>query len=373
MTHLKYQFIILTKDKQMMFWTLIFPIILATFFSIAFANLGSVNDFQTIDVAVVEEEENDSFNEYIKELSASGDDQLLNVTYVEQAQAKQLLSDEEIYGYYLVDEDVNLVVNSNGINQSILKSVADKYYQVSDVIQTALSANPQQDISQVLNAIDFSTNNFVEAADNKDFDMSIIYFYSLIGMACIYAGFWGLKAARINEANLSYQGARFNISPMPKFQSLITSLALAYLIHFTNMMIYFIYLKYALKLDFGSQTSSIILIMAVGTFVGLMLGNTIANVLRISDNAKTSVFIIMSLVFSFLSGLNGPAIKYLVQEHIPFLMYINPVSLITDSLYSLYYDNIARFNQNLINMLALGLILGVISFVIVRRKKYDSI
>lgn len=372
MTNLIYQFKILTKDKQMMFWTLIFPIILATFFSIAFSNLGTVNDFNTIDVAVVEQTENASFNQYIKQLTTS-DDQLLNATYVDVDTAQQLLTDEDIAGYYLVDNEIQLVVNSNGINQSILKSVADKYYQVSDVIQSALQTNPTQDINQISSMIDFSTSNFVEAADNKDFDMSIIYFYSLIGMACIYAGFWGLKAARINEANLSYQGARINISPMPKSRSLITSLSLAYVIHFTNMMIYFVYLKYVLKLDFGSQTSSIILIMALGTFVGLMLGNFIANILHTSDNTKSSVFIIMTLAFSFLAGLNGPAIKYLVQEHLPFLMYINPVSLITDSLYSLYYDNIARFNQNLINMLVLGLILGVLSFVMMRRKKYDSI
>jgi len=42
------------RDKEMMFWTLLFPIILATFFNIAFANLNKNDLFNSINLAIVD-------------------------------------------------------------------------------------------------------------------------------------------------------------------------------------------------------------------------------------------------------------------------------------------------------------------------------
>ncbi|MFA7206812.1 MAG: ABC transporter permease, partial [Saccharofermentanales bacterium] len=49
----KYRMICALKDRQMVFWTLLFPIVLAVFFNMAFANLSSGDTFHSIPIAVV--------------------------------------------------------------------------------------------------------------------------------------------------------------------------------------------------------------------------------------------------------------------------------------------------------------------------------
>lgn len=46
------------KDRQMIFWTLLFPLLLATLFNLAFANLSEIDTFIEIPVAIVNHEAN---------------------------------------------------------------------------------------------------------------------------------------------------------------------------------------------------------------------------------------------------------------------------------------------------------------------------
>ena len=52
----KYAFRTLLKSRAMMFWTLIFPFILAILFNMAFARLHDYDVFEAFDVAVVDDE-----------------------------------------------------------------------------------------------------------------------------------------------------------------------------------------------------------------------------------------------------------------------------------------------------------------------------
>jgi ABC-2 type transport system permease protein len=76
----------------------------------------------------------------------------------------------------------------------------------------------------------------------------------------------------------------------------------------------------------------------------------------------------------FLSGMMMADMKYIIAEKLPLLSFINPVNLVADSLYSLYYYD--TFDRFILNMGILGLItviLGVLSYVGVRRENYASI
>ena len=65
----KYRIKCIVRDRQMMFWTLLFPIVLATLFNLALRNLSSAEDFSIINIAIVKDEkykENKEFLEVIK-------------------------------------------------------------------------------------------------------------------------------------------------------------------------------------------------------------------------------------------------------------------------------------------------------------------
>ena len=69
--------------------------------------------------------------------------------------------------------------------------------------------------------------------------------------------------------------------------------------------------------------------------------------------------------------------RYLSLEYdknIPIINRINPNNLITDGFYSLYYyDTLDRYWSDVVSLLIFSVICLIISFVSLRREKYDSI
>ncbi len=66
--------------------------------------------------------------------------------------------------------------------------------------------------------------------------------------------------------------------------------------------------------------------------------------------------------------------KYIIDKNVPIINKLNPASMITDGLYSLYYYNtLDRYWFNIVSLLIFALIMIGISMFSLRRQKYDSI
>ena len=66
----------LLRDKALVFWTLLFPMLLATLFHFAFSNIFSSHNFKAIPVAVIDNEDyqnSESFKETLKAVSSEPD------------------------------------------------------------------------------------------------------------------------------------------------------------------------------------------------------------------------------------------------------------------------------------------------------------
>lgn len=369
----KYELKILLRDRILVFWTMIFPLLLATFFNLAFSNLTSSENFKAIDLAVVQQQEKEDFKTVITSLSKDDENKLVNIQYTTKQKAQYLLEEEEISGYYIIDKDIEVVVNSSGINQTILKTIVDEYYQTTSTYTNIYQLNPQVFMSGVLEKVDLSKDNFQEQNENN-LDLTVIYFYTLIGMTCLYAGFWGLKVTNKTEANLSRKGTRVAISPTNKWKTLLVGMLAGFIIHYFDMLVLMAYLVFALQIDFGSQVGYILLLMAVGSFVGLAIGNLVGNGLKCKEDTKITVISMSSLALSFFSGMMVIDLKYLIQENFPIVAFINPVNLITDALYALYYYTTTdRFFLNILCLLVIGAVISLISYLLSRGKQYDSI
>ena len=370
----KYQLKTLLRNRTVIFWTLVFPIILATFFNLAFSNLTSSENFDAVDVALVEKQENNGFKEILQSLDQD-DNKLINLKITNLSDAKELLKDEKISGYYLIDSSIELIVNDSGINETILESIINEYLSLQSTINNIGSINPDIIYNNILNQLDLNQNHFKQIDIGKNTDSTVIYFYTLIGMNCLNASFCGLRANSQIEANLSRQGTRINISPISKLVTIISSLITSFIIQFSIMMVLMAYLVFGLKVNFGNQISYIILLIAIGCFTGIALGNFIGNVLKFkNEDNKISFLSSFSLILSFFSGMMIMDIKYWIQNNLPIFSYLNPVNLITDGLYALYYyDNLNRYTTNMICLFIIGLILLLGSLIIARRKQYDSI
>jgi ABC-2 type transport system permease protein len=374
MQEFKYQFKILIRNRIMIFWTFLFPLVLATFFNLAFSNLTNSEGFNIVDVAVVEEVKNDDFNTLIDSLSKENENQIFNTQYVSLEKAEKLLSDEDISGYITVNgSDIEIIVNEIGINQTIVQTVVNNYFQISSTMTNIAELNPSVFMSGVLDDLGLDKNNF-EEIKNKNVDLTVIYFYTLIGMTCMYGGFWGLTVTTNIEANLSRQGTRVTMAPTPKSKVLATGMLAGFLCQYTSMLLLLGYLTLVLGISFGSQIGLIMLLMAVGSYVGIAFGALIGNGLKVKYDTKININTSLSMIFSFFAGMMIVNMKYWVQEAFPLAAYINPVSLITDALYALYYYTTNdRYFLNILCLLVMGTIVTMISLFFMRKKKYDSI
>lgn len=370
----KYQFRTLIRNRTVIFWTLIFPLALATFFNLAFSNLTASEKFETIDVALVEEQENQYFKQTLQSLE-SGDEKLINLKIKSLNEAKQLLKDEKIKGYYIVNKDIKLVVNNTGIDETILESIANEYNSTMSTFKNITDLNPNILQTNILNAVNLSKNNFETLNIGGNTDLTVVYFYTLIGMNCLNASFCGLRTTSQIEANLSRQGTRICVSPISKLVTVLSGILSAFIIQFAIMMILMAYLIFGLGVGFGDQIGYIIILIAIGCFTGVGLGNFAGNVLKFKkEDTKISFLTSFSLVLSFFSGMMIIDIKYWMQTNLPLLTYINPVNLITDGLYALYYyDNLNRYTINMVCLFIIGVLLIVGSLFFTRRKQYDSI
>ena len=69
----RYRLKCIFKDRQMMFWTFLFPILLAILFNLAFSNLSSSDNFLKVNVAVVENAELDQNPAFTEALDGADD------------------------------------------------------------------------------------------------------------------------------------------------------------------------------------------------------------------------------------------------------------------------------------------------------------
>ena len=235
------------------------------------------------------------------------------------------------------------------------------------------SVDTEKIINDILNKIKNEQINLKNISKSNLHYMQIEY-YTLIAMACMYGGMLGLTAINNCLANMSNKGKRISVSPNRKSIIVLSSALGAYVVSLVGLALLIIFLKLGLKADFGNNITLVILLSAVGNLAGISLGVLIASIFKVSEGAKTGIVIAITMFLSVLSGMMGVTLKYVIDKNIPIINLVNPNNLITDGFYSLYYfDTLDRYFRDVRYLLIFIGICLVISFISLRREKYDSI
>lgn len=370
------------RDKQMLFWTFLFPILLATLFNMAFANLSSAEQFSKINIAIVDNAEykkNTDFQTALRAVSSSeqstGKNNLFDVKYTSQEEADKLLEKNQIKGYIHFDQGIKLVVNNSGIDQTIIKAFIDEFQQTSSTISTLISYDPTVLQKGLLGEVSERKDYLKNVASGKSApDTTVNYFYTVIAMACLYGSFWGLKEVVAIQANLSSQGARMNMAPTHKLKLFIGSMLAVSTVLLVEIFTLLAYLTFILNVNFGSQIGYIILTCIVGILTGVTFGAFIASVVKAGEGIKMGVLIGLSMTMSFLSGMMFDKMKYIVSTKVPILGYLNPANLITDSFYSLYYyDTHTQFFTDILILCGFIIFFCIMTYLVLRRQRYASL
>ncbi|HQA98768.1 MAG TPA: ABC transporter permease [Candidatus Dojkabacteria bacterium] len=365
---------ILLRDKATVFWTVIFSILLAIMFKMAFSNLDKIDKFEAIPIAVQEQAlEDEFFSKYITTLE---EEEYIEVVKLEgktederKEEAGKLLEEKTIVAFIENEESIVLGKGSNRIEETVIKSLMEGYIQNKSMVMNILKENPHTNIADILN---FET--YVKDVSNKNMTVINTFFYTLIGMQALYSYIWGMRVMYMYEANLSTQGKRNSISPTNKRISILASMFSAWALSILSSLIGIGFIIFILDINIGSKVIPILSLLLLGTLTGVSFGSFIAVSNRQSVGVKNGIGIGITMFWSFLAGMMASSIKILIERNIPILNKLNPVALITDALYSLYYYNTYdRFFGNIIylSLVTLIFVLGTIFFM--RGKKYESL
>lgn len=388
MRNLNYAFKMLIKDKMLIFWTFAFPLILGTFFYLAFSNIENSEKLSIIPIAIVEDEEltkNSIFKTAFDTLSSpKSDHQLFQTRYTTAEEAKKLLEDNAIVGYLqLKEQEPQLTFNTNGIDETIFQFVTEEMNQRSQLIShliekkiseaPEMALNPEEIYQDVINLVN---ENNVRVVDRSSEHLSYtqVEFYTLVAMTCLYGGTLSMISINRILANMSPQGKRTSISPVKKWRLIFSHLLASYFVQLLGLALLFAYTVFILKVDYGEHLPLIVLLAIIGSFCGLTLGMAVGVLFKVNENIKIGILISLTMLGCFLSGMMGITMKYVIDTHLPLLNQLNPASMITDGLYSLYYyETFDRYWANIFHLLMVSVVLIGISIFSLRGQTYDRI
>ena len=244
----KYSFKVLIRNKGLIFWTFAFPILLGLFFYLAFSDIENKENFKQIDIAVIENKEfqNDEFyKEAIKELSdKNNSSRIFNTKYVSKKEAEEKLKNKKISGYLeFTNDNVNITVNSSGVNETIIKYVVSELKSdrkiMNDLVRREVIKSQNNGYDKIINYEEIY-NNVIKILNednvklnnisNKNLSYTMIEYYTLIAMACLYGSMLSMYITNFKLANMNSVGKRTSLSPTSKTKLLLSSLLSSYLV-----------------------------------------------------------------------------------------------------------------------------------------------
>lgn len=362
-----------------MFWALAFPLILGTLFHITFGSSGLAatgeTDWEPVPVAVITKDDSSPNAQSFQTFLADFDQDMLDIrTFPSEKSAKSALKKEELSGIYYVQEEPSLTITANGINQSILSSLLDSYEKNSAMIQDIAIHHPEK-LSTALHSLnDYQSLVKEQSLGGQTLDSTLTYFLALLAYACLSGVYLSLHSTIQLQANLSALGERRSITPTHKLSLILMDLVVLETIHFVNILILELYISKILHTSLGHDVPKLLIVSFMGSLIGICLGILIGCAGTLSYGMKSGICVAVTLFPSFLAGLMFGNMKNLIEQHCPLINRINPASVLSDAFYCIsVYDDPVRYNRCILILALMCLLCIILSFLMIRRERYDSL
>ena len=350
----KYRVKVLLKNKYLLFWQGLFPIILGTFFFMAFSDITEMTEnMDTISIVITADREDSSSSEDIVKADAAfstfletmEDREFFEVTYAEYDDAMELLSDDKAIGAIVVSKgeqgtDMSVVFSGTGINQTILKNIINTYNHGAAVIADTLATNSAA-VESVMNEL-YSQDSLSRelSVNSKNMDPYNQYYFALFAMTCMFGASYGLINTVHCQADQSAVGIRRAASPTKKMAMVISEYLAAVTLVELLFAVLFIYLIMVLGVDLGDKYVLVCIASFMASLLGVAIGYFFGVVLKCKQSAKEGIQMAIIMFLNFLAGLMMGNMKFIIEESCPIVNRINPAAIISDCFYSICaYDD----------------------------------
>ncbi len=369
----------LVRNKYLVGWNFLFPLVLATAFYLGFGNL-ILNDpllFETIEVGYVNTEQSSStFGDILDELSQETDDHvaILSVRKYESRQsAIDAMNSNDVEGVYFEDAgEIETIVPANNYSSTTLNQIVREYKNKMTVLETIATEHPEN----LQNAIKMVADN-TGIMEMHNFGTStspyLQYFFALIAMASLFSSWISTSMLEGICANMTEQGKRFECSPASKLLTIIAGILAGLTLQVISNAIVILYIEYILKVDLGSPIWNTILIATLGSLLGISVGVLIGSLIK-NQTLLVTVPLCFTMTCSFCSGLMWHQIRQVIENNAPIINRINPAALLTDSLYTrATYGTTSVYYRDISTMCVIIVICLLLSAILLRRRKYVNL
>lgn len=397
----KYLSLALVRNKGMMVWTLVFPIILMTCFLFMFAGLDEEGQIEPISVIVVDDvayQQDESFQTFIEGVSTSDsdDDTTLVVTFASAYDdALALLADDsadtpDYAGVIELDDEglpqvtlARLGADATGqmkeVYQSILLTIMDTYASrhalVGELVQSDPAALMRPVVREALENADSITQKVTLTQSTPK--ESVRYYFALLGFAAVMGAQTSLIAVLWLLPRTSALGARRAVGGVSRVRSLAGTLAACWFVSYLCLLVAYLYLCFVVGVDFMGRDLECLGALAAASVMATALGSAIAVLPKLNESAKSGLLTAFVCIASLFAGLYGQPTMRLadaVAAACPLSQWVNPAVQVSQSLFSLmYYDTLGPYFMHIAALLVMAVVLFVCSAAALRRQRYASL
>lgn len=356
------------RNREQIFWVFVFPLLLATLFYFSFSSMGNAESLETIPVGVVDSgnrQESVMFREVLGEAANEDGDLFEPEEFSDLEDADKALKAGRIKGYFVLDgAEPELVVKTEGISETVLKSFLDEYIQTGAIVKDMGMAAVTENLEL--------TESF--SLSKSPYSAVVNYYYALMALVCLYGGMQGMTSITFLQGNLSCLGARRMMSPVGRLRLVCYDLLGGVTVQVLNLMILLFYLAVILGVEFGNKIGILILTCLAGSLLGVGFGAAISCLSKVGEGLKSGILFSFSIISCTAAGMMVEGMRYTVDQKAPVLSWLNPAARISDAFYSLYYfDDYRRYFLNMAVILIMAAVFFLLTAVSVRRQQYESI
>lgn len=269
---------------------------------------------------------------------------------------------------------------SYDVNRAILESVVTSYLQSEALIEELATHDPValSDPTTIENALGLSVSVREVSLTHAQPDSMVRFYYALLGMASIFAAQLAGESVWHLQPTSSAAGARRAVSGTSRMRLLIPTIGACWAISTTFLAIAFGYICLTAHIDFSGReglclvgiAASSLLSCGIGALVGALPG-------RMGSDSRRGILTALTCLLSLFAGLYGEPTMELadtVAHVFPAATWLNPVCLIRDLFYTVYYyDTLIPFALRLATCMGIAAALLTVSAACMRRSAHEHL
>lgn len=269
---------------------------------------------------------------------------------------------------------------SYDVNRAILESVATSYLQRVALIEDLSAHDPValSDPTTIENALGLSVSVREVSLTHAQPDSMVRFYYALLGMASIFAAQLAGESVWHLQPASSAAGARRAVSGTSRMRLLIPTIGACWAVSTTFLVIAFGYICLTAHIDFSGReglcivgiAAASLLSCGIGALVGALPG-------RMGSDSRRGILTALTCLLSLFAGLYGEPTMELadtVAHVFPAATWLNPVCLIRDLFYTVYYyDTLIPFALRLATCMGIAAALLTVSAACMRRSAHEHL